>query len=383
MPVLRVIKRAWPDAQVFWWIEASLAPLFESDPDLDGTFVFRRKGWRTIAWWREVWRTLSAVRKHRFDYVLDLQGLSRSAFFAWLANGRTVIGLDNDREGRREAAQIFYDVLARPSPRGTPAANRYLGVLERLGLPIDWNFQWLPRRRAVARKVNEFATQWPSLETVDKVQGRARSPLRAVADDPADGGSRQVGTHPADDSNRRFSKWVVLLPGARWMNKRWPAELFAQTTTRLATVNPDLRFAILGVAGDKPLAEVICRANPNRCLDLTGQTSLPEMIEWLRLAELVISNDTGPLHVAAALRRPLLAIYGPSDPNGTGPHGQSAGVLQASHLPCVPCMKQTCDYVEPLACMKSITPEMVANRALAVLGKEGSSSSEAGTSKRE
>src|SRR5262245_15895701 len=112
MPVLRVLKCHLPDAKIFWWIEASLAPLFEGDPDLTGLFIFSRKGWRTFSWWREVWCTVRAVRHHHFDFVLDLQGLSRSAFFSWLANGKTVIGLDNAREGNREGAQIFYDLLA-------------------------------------------------------------------------------------------------------------------------------------------------------------------------------------------------------------------------------------------------------------------------------
>jgi ADP-heptose:LPS heptosyltransferase len=87
------------------------------------------------------------------------------------------------------------------------------------------------------------------------------------------------------------------------------------------------------------------------------------MVEWLRLADLVISNDTGPLHVAAALRRPVAAIYGPSDPLATDPHGQSDGVLQTRHVLCVPCLSQTCTYREPLACLRSITPDQVCARA--------------------
>jgi ADP-heptose:LPS heptosyltransferase len=123
------------------------------------------------------------------------------------------------------------------------------------------------------------------------------------------------------------------------------------------------------VAGDRPLAEIICRAAPDRCIDLTGRTSLFEMVQWLRQAAVVISNDTGPLHVAAALGRPIVAIYGPSDPRYTGPHNQAERVLQAKNLPCVPCMKQTCNYPEPLACLHAITPEQVAMRAITFVTK--------------
>jgi lipopolysaccharide heptosyltransferase II len=334
MPVLRVLKRRLPEAEIYWWIEASLAPLFEGDRDLSGLFIFRRKGWRTFAWWREVWVTVKRVRLHRFDFVLDLQGLSRSGFFSWLANGQTTIGLDNDREGNREGAQIFYDLLAPRSAPGTPPAVRYLGALNPLSIPLSWDFEWLPERPAAAATV--------------------RAQMEAFA-------SRATPAHPP--------RWIMLLPGARWPDKRWPVELFAQTVAQLLASNPDLCFATLGVASDSPLAEMICRQNPERCLNLTGKTSLSEMIEWLRRSDLVISNDTGPMHVAAALKRPILAIYGPSDPLYTGPHEQASGVLQAKHLPCVPCMKQTCTYHEPLACMRAITPEQVCSRALSILAK--------------
>jgi lipopolysaccharide heptosyltransferase II len=333
MPVLRAVKRRLPQAQIYWWIEASLAPLFEGDPDLSGLFIFRRKGWRTFAWWREVWTTVRSVRHHRFDYVLDLQGLSRSGFFSWLANGKTTVGLDNDREGNREGAQIFYDLLAPRSAPGTPPAVRYLGALEPLGMPVSWDFEWLPQRPVAAATVGE-----------------------------------QIGAFISNSAlATRHPSLIALLPGARWPNKRWPVEFFAQTVNRLCEANKNTLFAVLGVAADGPLAELISRQHSDRCLNLTGKTSLSEMIEWLRRADLVISNDTGPMHVAAALNRPVLAIYGPSDPLYTGPHQQASNVLQAKHLPCVPCMKQTCSYHEPLACMRAITPEQICSRALSML----------------
>jgi ADP-heptose:LPS heptosyltransferase len=144
-------------------------------------------------------------------------------------------------------------------------------------------------------------------------------------------------------------------------------EFFAQTVNRLCEEKANILFAVLGVAADGPLAELICRQHPERCLNLTGKTSPSEMIEWLRHADLVISNDTGPMHVADALKRPILAVYGPSDPLYTGPHQQASGVFQAKHLPCVPCMKQTCSYHDPLACMRAITPQQVCSRALSIL----------------
>ena len=131
---------------------------------------------------------------------------------------------------------------------------------------------------------------------------------------------------------------IALQPGARWPNKRWPAENFAELVRLTAKNFPAARFAILGDAEDKPLGEIISRAAPERCLNLCGETSLPEMIEWLRLCDLMVTNDTGPMHVAAALGKPLVALFGPTEPRRTGPYGQLENVLRID-LPCSPCLK--------------------------------------------
>ena len=150
------------------------------------------------------------------------------------------------------------------------------------------------------------------------------------------------------------------------MNKRWPAEYFAAAAKEIALSFSDVRFAIFGGAGDQPLAEVIARALPDRCLDLAGKTSLAEMIEWTRLCEVMVTNDTGPMHVAAALGKPVVGIFGPTDPRRTGPYGQMDHALQHA-LPCVPCMKDTCRNATPLECLHSIRPHDVAARAAALL----------------
>src|SRR5206468_10013641 len=125
---------------------------------------------------------------------------------------------------------------------------------------------------------------------------------------------------------------------------------------------PDFRFAVLGSAADRDLGAAIAGADSRRCLDLTGKLSLPEMVEWVRLSELMISNDTGPMHVAAALRKPVIAIFGPTEPRRTGPYGQLQNVVRI-HLPCSPCLKSYCTYVKPMECLRAIAPETIFSRA--------------------
>jgi lipopolysaccharide heptosyltransferase II len=311
LPVLRLIRRHLPAGEIFWWINSNLASLIEGDPDLTGIVRFERKRWAAPRHWPEMFRSVQWMRAQNFDWVIDLQCLARSGAFAWLANGKFLIGLDESREGARG----LYDLAVRRASFHTHAADWYLAVLPPLGVPVHKNFQWLPERPKIAAAVK---SKWQT-----------------------DG-----------------ARWIAIQPGARWDNKRWPVQNFAELARLLAAGFPDMRFAILGNDDDKPLGKIIARAEPQRSLNLCGETSLPEMVEWLRLSELMITNDTGPMHVAAALGKPLVALFGPTEPRRTGPYGQLDSVLRIN-LPCSPCLKSYCAYEKPNECLKAISPAMV------------------------
>jgi lipopolysaccharide heptosyltransferase II len=311
LPVLRLLKRHLPQSQIYWWIDSHLAPLLEGDPDLAGIVRFQRDRWAAPKHWYEIGCKVRWMREQRFDWVIDLQCLMRSGIFAWLANGKLTVGLDEPREGARG----FYDVIVRRPSALTHAIDWYLQVLPPLRVPVHTDFQWLPERPAVAEAVRR---KWP-----------------------VDG-----------------ARWMVIQPGARWPTKRWPAESFAELVRQLAAAHPGMRFAILGGAEDRALGQAIASADSGRCLDLTGALSLPEMVEWIRLSALMVTNDTGPMHVATALGKPLVALFGPTQPRRTGPYRQLDHVLQ-TRLPCVPCMKSRCSYVKPLECLRALQPATV------------------------
>jgi heptosyltransferase I len=324
LPVLRLLKLHFRGAEIFWWIDSALAPLLEGDPDLAGLVRFERKRWAFPRHWPEMLSSIHWMREQHFDLVIDLQCLARSGAFAWLANGKLLAGLDEVREGARG----FYDLAARRVSFYTHAVDWYLSVLPPLGVPVHKNFVWLPERPAIAAEVKR---RWAATFA------------------------------PAPHSALRAPPLIALQPGARWQTKRWPAENFA-ALVRLAAKNfPDARFAILGDAGDRPLGEIISRAAPERCLNLCGGASLPEMIEWLRLCDLMVTNDTGPMHVAAALGKPLVALFGPTEPRRTGPYGQLETILQLD-LPCSPCFKGYCTWKNPNECLNAISPETVFER---------------------
>jgi heptosyltransferase-1 len=311
LPVLRLLKRHIPSAEIHWWIDTRLSALLEGDRDLAGVVAFDRKGWARPGYWPELLHNVLRLRAQKFDWVIDLQCLARSGAIAYLANGKMMIGLDEAREGARG----FYDIAV---PRGsyhTHAVDWYLSVLPKLGVPVHWDFEWLPERPAVTAAIQK---KW----------------------------------------NGAGKRWIALQPGARWTNKRWPVSHFATLLQQLAVQHGDAHFAILGGKEDKPLADSLAAAAPDRCVNLAGETTLPEMVEWLRRSELLITNDTGPMHVAAALKKPVVALFGPTEPRRTGPYGQLDHVIQHS-LPCIPCMKSRCHWHNPMECLTAIHPEQV------------------------
>lgn len=245
-----------------------------------------------------------------FTHVIDLQSLARSGITAWLANGEVTIGLDDSREG----ASTFYDVrIPRPSER-THAVDWYLQVLPYFNLKPHFRFEWLPKRAEVRANIFEAGVR--------------------------------------EDR-------IILNPGARWANKRWPAENFRELIEILSKRYPETQLVLLGGKSDYETAAAIRNGNGST-LDLTGRTNLWEMIEIIRGAKLMVTNDTGPMHIGAALGTPLVPIFGPTEPARTGPYGQVERSLQGK-LSCIPCMKSYCTYSVPLECMNMIRPERVAS----------------------
>lgn len=311
LPVLRLLKLHFPKSEIYWWIDSGLATLLENDPDLTGVFLFHRKRWGSPLHWNEMFASILEMRRKKFDWVIDLQGLARSGTFAWLANGGLTVGVSDSREG----APGFYDVAVPRSSQDTHAVDWYLDVVKSLNVPVHHNFVWLPTRVEAQNSVQE---KWAA----------------------------------------RQSRWIAIIPGSRGLNKRWPTEYFAELTKRLAARNGEFRCVILGGKEDQPLGAIIAQTEPQRCLDLTGKTSLPEMIEWIRWSDLAVASDTGPMHVAAALGKPVVGMFGPTNPNRTGPYGQIDRALRID-LPCSPCLKDFCTYEKPMECLRAIQPQFV------------------------
>lgn len=315
LPVLRVLKGHYPQAEVHWWVEDSLAPLLENDQDLTTLQIFNRRNWCSpIGVFREL-RSALKLRRERYDWVIDLQGLARSAWFGWLVRGKVTVGVDSGREG----ARAFYDVAVSRATPETHAVDWYLDVARAMGVDVSGDYEWLAKQPCTDSRLP----------------------------DPK-------------------AKLVVFCPGARWPNKRWPMEHFARLAAELQLRENHLRIAILGSSEDAGLSRAISNAAPNTCLDLAGKTALLDMVEWLRHARVVVANDSGPLHIAVALDRPLVALYGPTHVNRTGPYCRSDDAMRVS-LHCAPCQVSYCKNPIDRECLRAISPGVVADAVQAYL----------------
>ena len=149
---------------------------------------------------------------------------------------------------------------------------------------------------------------------------------------------------------------LAICPGAEFGSaKRWPEEYYA------AVANEKLRAGwqvwIFGSANDQSVAEKIMQLTEQKCINLTGQTKLEEAVDLLSLANVVLSNDSGLMHIAASLQKPLIAVYGPTTPTFTPPLDKKAKVLSLS-LPCQPCFQRICP-LKHHRCMNDLHPQKV------------------------
>lgn len=318
LPFLHAVRRRWPRASISWVINRGLANLLEGHPDLDELILFDRP--RPALAWRSLQAFggfLSDLRGRRFDLVLDLQGLLRSGVMSGATRAKVRWGLAESREG----ARWFYHVAQPTGPRGTHAVERLLRLAESLG--------------ASARPASFHV---PVTET-DRESIRAR-----------------IGhlPHPR----------LAMHLGARWVTKRWPVEHFAEIARR-ASQTFQAGLVLVGGPEDRALADACASSlGGSPVVDLCGGTTLRQLAAVSEQVDLLLSNDSGPLHLAAAMGTPVIGIYLCTSPSMTGPYGAHGQVVQTGVACAASCLKQCPDRI----CTRELTPDRVwpvVRRALA------------------
>jgi len=308
LPVLTAVRRRYPQARITWVVNHTYEPLLNGHPDLDATLAFDRAAARRspLAAVRNYVRFARVLRRQEFDLVVDLQGLLRSSLMTLATGAPRRVGLGCAREG----ATLFYtDVIPVSDPDHTHAVDRCWRVADALGVGD------LPKVFHVP--LHENAREWAN---------------------------ERLGGFPRP--------WLVLGVGARWSTKRWLPAHFAALVRR-AQAQFGGTAVFVGSRDEADAASATARELRGRTLDLTGQTTLPQLAALLARADVMIANDTGPLHLAAALGRPVVAPYTCTSVVENGPYGQSSGAVETR----VWCKGSYLTRCPRLECMAELSPD--------------------------
>ena len=309
LPVLSALKDRWPDATFAWVVNSGLRGLVEGHPVLDEVIPFDRRGvGGGPRGWVRFGSFLRRLRRRRFDLVVDLQGLLRSGLMTASSGARWRVGMAEAREG----ATHFYTHAVVTGGTGVHAVDRLLRVASAFG--------------------------------ADTAKPRF---VVATSDDDRRWAAEALAAVPRPR--------LVLNVGARWLTKRWPPAQFAEVARR-AVIERGAGLVAVGAPEDRPLVdELLAALAPLPCLDLCGMTSLPRLAAVASMSDGFLSNDTGPLHLAAASGARVVGIYTCTDPARTGPYGARA-VAVRSGVWCAPSFVKRCDRLE---CMAELTPDRV------------------------
>jgi lipopolysaccharide heptosyltransferase I len=308
LPVLSALRRRFPRARITWVVNRAYEPLLQGHPDLDETLAFdrgaSRKGW--IATATSHARFGALLRQKRFDLVIDLQGLLRSGLMAKATGARRRVGLSCSREG---ASWFYTDVVDIPGGLGgMHAVDRYWRVAEAFGVGAGAKRFTVPVSDTARRRADEL------------LRGCARP-------------------------------WLAFAVGSRWQTKRWRTGHFAALARR-AQSKFGGTAVFVGTADEAELAAEVRSELTGPALDLSGRTTLPELAAVLERCDVMVANDTGPLHMAAALGRPVVAPYTCTRARLTGPFG-SAGAVETA-VWCAGSELRRCSRME---CMDELTPD--------------------------
>ena len=305
LPALDALSRHWPQARIDWLVKEEWADLLRGQRALSDLLLLPKNifGWRRLA---------ATLRRRRYDMVIDFQGLFRSGAASWLSRAPARVGFADGREGSR----WFYTRPVACDGTAIHAVDRALDLLRQIGVPADG------------------AARFP-LEIPEDSENWARALLRREQIDDGDA-------------------VVVLHPAARWQTKRWPAARFARLAERLAAGG----VKVFLVAGKEQKSQVdgVARLLRAPAVDLAGRCTLPELAALLKKASLAISNDSGPMHLAAALGTPVIGLFGPTDPRRVGPYGALHAALKKP-FDCTGCRRDAC--VRNQGCLQAISVDDV------------------------
>lgn len=264
IPAIAAIRHAHPDARILWLVEQRHRAIVDLVTAVDRVIALERP---SPAAWLSVMREM---RTTAYDVAIDFQGLLKSAVLARASGAARVVGF-SIWHLREKTARPFYSASA--PGEGRHVIRKNLALLRAIGIEDD----------------------------------EIRFPIAPVTSPALDALTQRLGGRP----------FAIVNPGAAWPNKRWPAQCFGELCAFLRDAAGLVPVVVWG-PGEERLADAVIASSANTAL-LAPPTSVPDLVAMCRAATLVVSGDTGPLHIATATGAPTVSIFGPTDPARNGP----------------------------------------------------------------
>jgi predicted lipopolysaccharide heptosyltransferase III len=312
-PILPLLRKQFPEAKMTFLVNPETAAVLQDNPYLDEVWVLPRQGW-----WQQL-RFMQHVRDAKFDTVIDLTDGDRSAFLSWVTGARVRLGYNRDRRWR---GKFYSQVL--PSAYGSMHMVKYhqqaiagLGIHESVGEPEVYIHSEM----------------------------------------------RQQDEEELGDFFAKGQPLVLLHPTARYVFKAWPLERFAALADWLS--GQGIRVALIGSQREILIGQQIMNLTKHQPVNLMGKTRLSQLVALMRRSLLLIGNDGGPIHIAAAVGCPVLGLFGPTDPAVWGPRGSNVKVIYKG-LDCRECFYPGCSRGKE-SCMRQISVEEVCQTAQSML----------------
>ena len=320
LPVSYAIKETFPAAHLTWVVEPPAFDLLKMNPCVDEIIIFRKKEFKSLQGFvRNFFPFRREIQREKFDAVLDLQGLFKSAAIAFFAKSNIKLGICNMRE---LSDKISTPVVGENS--GGHIVERYLDTARAIGCKVE---------RVV------FPLEIPAAEIKKAAAIMEQAGLRA---------------------GNSYAAFVI---GANWANKRWTTENFAALSDWLYD-KKIIPVLIGNGAVDSARAAEIEAKTLIPPVNLVDKTNLQQLAHVIKNASVVVGGDTGPVHLAAGLNVPTVMIMGPTDANRNGPYGQIQNALEVSHE-CRGCWKRAC--LKNLDCLENISAAAVEQKIFAIL----------------
>ena len=332
LPALNAVRNYYPEANITWLVEEDAAPLVIGHKALDRVIVSKRKRWlkalkslSLLSTIKEVHGFIKVLRDTRYDMILDFQALLKSGILIALARGQRKIGFGKGLE-HMEHSYMFLNERIPAIDMEIHALTRGMVLLNAIGIPTNEIEYKLPVSNDDCEKVDELMKRH-------------------------------------DINGVKFL--IAINPVAKWESKLWPKERFARLADMIID-EYDARIIFTGGYEDLHIIQDIMSAMKGRALNLAGHTTLKMLAALYEKTVLVISTDTGPMHLAAAMETPVVAIFGPTAPWRTGPYGSSHRVVRADPE-CSPCFKRQCETID---CMHQISEDQVMAEVRSVMERK-------------